>query len=133
MRKLADCKVLCSIFFLARHMQSVYSLGLILFLLSVSVCLLAYFRGEPIFVIFMVNLQVTKFSTPKLMIGDMRYTTSSRLGGAKSTFTMALFRYLYPVDNAPDPWDPLSQAVPCAVINEKAEPIMTRPVPSLTT
>ena len=53
-----------------------------------------------------------------------------RLTRSKSTFTMAPIKCQSPFDNALDPKDPLSQAVPRAVINKvnrelkKAEAIM---------
>ena len=55
-----------------------------------------YFCGVPIFVIFVVNRRVTKFSTTNFTIGYMCCTKSSRLG-AKSTFTIALYNTCVPL------------------------------------
>ena len=67
-----------------------------------------------IFVIFVVNSGVTKFSTHEIF--HLRGLHVLKFGPA--ICFMALFRYLRPVDSALDPQGPLSQAVPRVVIEE---------------
>ena len=87
--------------------------------LSVCICSFLHklFSWDDIFVIFVINLQIINFPLTNFMISLMCCTASSRLC-TKSAFTMALFSYLCPIDNALDPQGPLSQAVPRAVIDE---------------
>ena len=93
-----------------------------------------YFCGVLIFVIFVVNPSVTKFSTHKIFPPTLQlclhcssvYTaalsTRANVFGPGDVF-IALFRYLCPADSALDSYGPLSQAVPCVVMEEvnKAE------------
>ena len=91
----------------------------------IFICRIAgYFRGVPIFVSFVVNRQVTKFST------HMCCTKSSRLG-AKSTFTIALYSTCVPLIL---PWihRVLCHKPPFMLWLKKAETILNekaRPVP----
>ena len=64
------------------------------------------------------------YKSRNFMIGyrRIRCTTSSRLG-TKSTFAVAVFRYLSPIDNTLDPQGPLSQATLHAVSMKKTEAI----------
>jgi len=72
-----------------------------------------YFRGVPIFVIFMVKLQVTKLSTHKF------YKTVTHCTNAKTNSHLCIpFHYLHPVDSSLNPHGPLAQGVTHVMINE---------------
>ena len=62
------------------------------------------------------NLEITKYSTH--IYDRLHVLYNIKQTSAKSNFTMVLFRYLHPVDNALDPQGPLSQAILHAVINK---------------
>ena len=79
------------------------------------------FRGVLIFVIFMVCLKFlpTNFSTHvDLICASARCCTRGTLACTRTTYTMALFRYLRPVDGALDLQGPLSKTVPSVMIRE---------------
>ena len=77
------------------------------------------FCGVLIFVIFVVNPGVTKFSTHEIF--HLHFLHMLKFGPA--ICVMALFRYLRPFDSALDLQGPLSQAVPHVVIEEVSKEV----------